>query len=184
MPRSLTTCSHSLLLAVAALLALAGCDGPEDENVVTGTTTSADSVQIHYATGGEGPAVVLIHCWGGDQSFYRETARDLRADYTVVTLDLAGHGASGQQRDEYTMNAFAHDVLAVMDTAGVRQTVLVGHSMGGLVAMETARLAPDRVRGIVGIDNLHRVEHGYTRQDIYHLVAPMRVKFEIGRAHV
>jgi len=82
----------------------------------------------------------------------------LSARHRVVTLDLAGHGESGRERDQWTMAAFGHDMEAVVDAVGAKQVVLVGHSMGGPVVLEATRRMPERVKGIVPIDTLLDVE--------------------------
>jgi len=185
----LTGRSLLVLGTVSLLLVVAACGGGDRDDAVQGAavirnaaTLSPDGVAIQYATGGHGPAVVLIHCWCGSSALWGETAAELVRDYTVVMLDLAGHGRSGRERRDYTMTAFAGDVLAAMDAAGVRAAVLVGHSMGGPVALEVARLAPDRVLGIVGIDNLEVVESPWTEEQYEEFLAPLRADFPTAAA--
>lgn len=72
------------------------------------------------------------------------------AKHRVVTLDLAGHGHSGLARTRYTMKAFGEDVQAVTQAVGGRRVILIGHSMGGSVIAEAARLLPGRVIGLIG----------------------------------
>jgi len=124
-----------------------------------GTVTSADGVRIHYETTGRGrPAVVLVHCWTCDSSFWRDQVGRLAKRRQVVTLDLAGHGRSGRARKDYTMEAFGEDVKAVADALKLDRMILVGHSMGGPVILEAARLLGDRVVGLVPVDTLLDVE--------------------------
>jgi pimeloyl-ACP methyl ester carboxylesterase len=73
--------------------------------------------------------------------------------YTAVALDLAGHGESASDRDTWTMEAFGEDVACVLDALDVKAAVLVGHSMGGPVAVEAALSRPNRVIGVVGADS-------------------------------
>jgi len=171
----LTAAPVVIALLAAALLAVAGCQDGAAPRV--GSTTSADGTSIAYTVAGEGPDVVLVHCWLGDQSFYAETLADLARDHRVVALDLAGHGRSGKDRTDYTMAAFARDVLAVMDAERIGRAVIVGHSMGGTVALALAEAAPGRVDGIVGIDNLHQVDRGITDEQLAQFMAPMREDF-------
>ena len=69
----------------------------------------------------------------------------------VVTLDLLGHGRSDRPEDprEYSMTAFAEQVLALLDHLGAEQAVVGGTSLGANVGLEVADLAPDRVRGLI-----------------------------------
>jgi pimeloyl-ACP methyl ester carboxylesterase len=75
----------------------------------------------------------------------------------VVTIDLAGHGESGLGREVLSMTAFGRDVVAVVEKLALEQIVLVGHSMGGPVVVEAARLLGDRVMVVVGADTFNDV---------------------------
>lgn len=132
----------------------------QDEPLATrGVVPSADGVPIAYTSRGEsGSAIVLIHCGFCDSTFWDSTVRSLLKKYRVVTLDLAGHGRSGQQRLSWTVTAFGEDVRAVAEALDLRDVVLIGHSVGGPVALEAARLMPQRVRGIIAVDTLHDAE--------------------------
>jgi pimeloyl-ACP methyl ester carboxylesterase len=82
----------------------------------------------------------------------------LRDRYRVVTLDLAGHGDSGADRNDWSMRAFGEDVRRVVDAVDPRAPlVLVGHSMGGPVAIEAARQLGQRVRAVIGVDTFSTV---------------------------
>lgn len=120
------------------------------------TTTSSDGVLIRYEAVGDGePAVVLVHGWSCDRSYWTAQVPALAQDHEVVTVDLAGHGESGADREEWTMANFGEDVAAVVRALDLERVVLVGHSMGGPVAVEAARRLGDRVVGIVGVDSFH-----------------------------
>jgi pimeloyl-ACP methyl ester carboxylesterase len=67
---------------------------------------------------------------------------------------LAGHGNSGFDRKVYTTEAFGQDVAAVLRKLDVKKAVLVGHSMGGEIILYAAKIAPERVIGLVGVDTL------------------------------
>lgn len=173
---------------VGAVLVLTGCRGnsagdgsARTQSAVgtrSGTVASADGVPIHYAPSGDGDvAVVLVHCWTCNSSFWDHTVPVLSHDYRVVTLDLAGHGESGSERTDYTMLAFGHDVAAVVQSLDLHRVILVGHSMGGAVVLEAARLLGDRVVGIIGIDTLHRLDAPPTTEQIERFMAPMRADF-------
>lgn len=124
-----------------------------------GTVVASDGVEIAYTIRGQGePALVFIHGWLCDQSFWSEQVEVFAAGHTVVTLDLAGVGGSGAERSEWTLEAFGGDVHAVLEDLGLDSVILIGHSMGGPVALEAARLLPDAVVGIVGVDTFHNAE--------------------------
>jgi pimeloyl-ACP methyl ester carboxylesterase len=144
-----------------------------------GTAASADGVRIHYETAGKGrPAVVLVHCWTCDSSFWRDEVARLAKSRQVVTLDLAGHGRSARTRRDYTMEAFGEDVKAVADALKLDRMVLVGHSMGGAVILEAAKRLGGRVVGLVPIDTLLDVEQPSDPQETDAVMAKMRADYK------
>ena len=72
-------------------------------------------------------------------------------------MDLAGHGNSSFNREEYTMVAFAEDIKAVIEKEQLESVILVGHSMAVGVIAEAAKLMPKRVKGIIGVDTSQNV---------------------------
>ena len=122
-------------------------------------TDSADGVHIEYRVRGAGvPLVVLVHGWSCDSNYWRAQLPALTPRYTVLTVDLAGHGASGSNRSDWSMQNFGADVAAAVrahwsqHADAPRKVVLVGHSMGGLVVIETARQLGAAVSGVIGVD--------------------------------
>ena len=95
----------------------------------------------------------------------------------VVTLDLAGHGESGGQRRDWTIRAFGEDVRAVVEHLGLRRVILIGHSMGGDVVLEAARLMADRVVGLIPVDTLQNVEQRMPPAEIAAYVARLRADY-------
>ena len=147
-----------------------------------GVTASADEVAISYNVYGQGqPTLVFVHGWSCDSRYWREQVPFFAGQYRVVTLDLAGHGHSGVGRAEYTMQAFGQDVKAVVKALQAEKVILIGHSMGGGIIAEAARLMPQRVIGLIGIDTLQNVEHPLTVEEMQQMVAPFERDF---KAHV
>ena len=154
---------------VAASAALAGTPG---------VVPSVDGTPIAYEVHGGGePTVILVHGWSCDARYWREQLAHFAARHRVVTVDLAGHGHSGVGRKEYTMRAFGEDVRAVADVVGGDQLILVGHSMGGLVIAEAARLLPGRVLGLIGVDSLQDLDFPVTEERAAEIVAPLEADF-------
>ena len=145
----------------------------------SGTVRSPDGVRIHYDTAGKGrPALLLVHCWTCDSSFWKDQGARLARNRQVVTLDLAGHGRSGLTRKDYTMEAFGRDVKAVADELKLDRMVLVGHSMGGAVILEAAKLLGGRVVGLVPIDTLVDVEQSSDPKETDAVMAKMQADYE------
>jgi pimeloyl-ACP methyl ester carboxylesterase len=119
---------------------------------------SADGVHIEYHVYGHGdPAVILIHGWSCDGNYWSAQLADLKAKYTTVTVDLAGHGASGRNRTDWSAGNFGEDVAAVARQLPNGKIILVGHSMGAPVALEATRRIGDRVIGIIAVDSLKTI---------------------------
>ncbi|HEY6066296.1 MAG TPA: alpha/beta hydrolase [Thermoanaerobaculia bacterium] len=128
--------------------------------LVSAVVRSGDAVPIHYTADGKGePALVFVHCWTCDRRFWDAQMAFFSRDHRVVAMDLAGHGESGGNREDWTIEAFGDDVRAVVDALGLRRVVLVGSSMGGLVSLEAARRLGSRVVGIVPVDSLLDFEY-------------------------
>ncbi len=146
------------------------------------STPSSDGVPIHYAVTGEGapalPAVVLVHCWGCSMKTWENQVPALAAHYRVVTLDLAGHGASGKDRKEWTVAAFADDVRAVVEALGLKRVILVGHSMAGPIVLEAYQRMPDRVAGLVVVDTLLDVDKEMSAGERAQFFGKMRADFK------
>ena len=129
------------VLVLAVGICLASCrEVPEQPTEwLTGSVESGDGVLISYQMAGEGPvSVVFVHGWSCDRSYWKEQLDHFAQVHRVVAIDLAGHGDSGLNRDDWTLPAFGQDVAAVINGLGLERIVLVGHSMGGLVAGEYA----------------------------------------------
>ena len=120
--------------------------------------TTPDGVHIEYRVRGSGePTIVLVHGWSCDANYWREQVGPLSERYRVITLDLAGHGASGRNRRDWSMRNFGTDVATVVNAVlwpnkANQQVILVGHSMGGPVVIEAARQLPEVTLAVIGVD--------------------------------
>jgi pimeloyl-ACP methyl ester carboxylesterase len=140
---------------------------------------SPDNVHIEYRVYGRGdPAVVLVHGWACDANYWHAQIEPLAARYTVVAVNLAGHGASGSNRTDWSISHYAQDVAAVAGEIPNAQLVLVGHSMGGDVALAATPLIGSRVIGVVAVEALRTVGLPPLKaREIEQRVAPFRSDF-------
>ena len=169
---SLVSCLMLLILTVGVIQAQT-----EWPHVVF----SKDGTPISYEIYGSGePTLVFVHGWSCDARYWRAQLPHFSKSHRVVTLDLAGHGHSGTTRSQYTMSAFGEDVRAVTEATGSRSVILIGHSMGGSVIAEAARLMPNRVVGLIGIDTLENIEYPMTREELKKMMAPLEKDFRTG----
>ena len=119
-----------------------------------------DGVPIHYSVQGKGePALVFVHCWSCDRHLWDNQGPVFAKNHQVVTIDLPGHGESGQERKNWSVESFADDVNTVVTKLNLKRVVLIGSSMGGPIALEATRRMPSRVVGVVPVDTLHNVEN-------------------------
>jgi 3-oxoadipate enol-lactonase len=106
---------------------------------------------VVYQEIGNGPAVVLVHGFGLDMRMWDPQVEHLAASFRVVRYDCRGFGASGPL-DPAVPYTHAGDLVALLDYLGIGDAVLVGLSFGGRVALQSALLAPARVRGLALLD--------------------------------
>jgi pimeloyl-ACP methyl ester carboxylesterase len=186
--------SWVVISAMLAALSMAGChkantppspttDSPAAQpSHVDGLPQLAltpDSVHIDYRVWGQGePAIVLIHGWACDWNYWKAQVEALKSRYTVVAVNLAGHGASEKNRSDWSIGNYGEDVATVVRQLPNRQIILVGHSMGGDVALEATRRIGDRVIGIIAVDSLKSIGLPPMRpREIERQLAPFRANF-------
>jgi|SRR5580700_3508824 pimeloyl-ACP methyl ester carboxylesterase len=152
---------------------------PADPGEGPRITLSPDNVHIEYHLYGHGdPAIVLVHGWASDANYWNAQLPLLKASYTVVAVNLAGHGASGSNRSDWSIANYAHDVVAVARDIPNSQLILVGHSMGAAVALTATPLLGTRVIGVIAVDALRSVgDAPLAKREIEQRVAPFAADF-------
>lgn len=103
---------------------------------------------VHYETQGSGPPVILLHGWLGSWAYWLDTMKALEGQYRTYALDFWGFGESGKPRSGYNVVDFVSLVDQFMDRMGIPSAPLVGHSMGGTVALMVAMAHPQRASKI------------------------------------
>ncbi|HET6264741.1 MAG TPA: alpha/beta hydrolase, partial [Usitatibacter sp.] len=117
------------------------------EQAVTG---AAGAIYVDDGGGKDGLPVVFLHSFAGDSSHWASQLAHLRHHRRALAIDLRGHGKSAAPRDDsYSVAAFAKDLEAVVEKLQLPRFVLVGHSLGGAVAIKYAGQHPNRVAGLV-----------------------------------
>jgi pimeloyl-ACP methyl ester carboxylesterase len=175
---------HLVSLVGFLVLLILALDHAQAEAEWPRVALSKDGTPISYEIFGTGePTLVFVHGWSCDARYWRAQVPVFSKKYRVVVLDLAGHGHSGMSRTKYTMAAFGEDVQAVTEATGSRKVILIGHSMGGSVIAEAARLVPGRVTGLIGIDTLENIEYPMTHEELRKMLAPLEKNFKKGSRH-
>jgi pimeloyl-ACP methyl ester carboxylesterase len=184
-----------LILAVVSCLGAAllvtGCSKPEAPPPPAAAANAApaegapriaiapDGVHVQYRVYGSGePTLVLIHGWSGDSNYWREQVPVFKQKHAVITIDLAGHGGSSAGRTDWSMAHFGRDVATALGAVPSQKLILIGHSMGGPVSLEAARLLKDRVIGIIGVDTFLTIgAPAPTRAQVDAIVKPFESDF-------
>ena len=152
---------------VAVLLAIIASEATAQGPNKTDSVASADGVRIAYEARGAGPlALVFVHGWSCNRSYWAGQLEPFAKQYQVVAIDLAGHGDSGTNRTNWTIPAYGADVAAVVKKLDLKKVVLIGHSMGGDVIAEAALLLPGRVVGMVFMDVYKKLGKGRTPEEV------------------
>ena len=140
---------------------------------------AADGVPIHYSVQGKGePALVFVHCWSCDRNLWENQVAEFAKKHRVVTIDLPGHGKSGQDRNNWSITSYGEDVKTVVTKLDLKRVVLIGSSMGGPISLEAARRMPDRVVGIVLVDTLHNIEQRVPAEQLNEVVKQLQADYK------
>ena len=125
--------------------------------------TKSDEYELQYRTvhgykrafvmAGKGPVLLLIHGIGDSSETWRELIPLLARDHTVIAPDLLGHGRSDKPRADYSVAGYANAMRDLLSVLGVEHATVVGHSLGGGVAMQFAYQYPDRCERLVLISS-------------------------------
>lgn len=139
-------------------------------------TRSRDGIEIHYeVSGGGDTALVFVHGWMGNVRWWDHQRDAFQDRYRVVTIDLAGHGASGA-RSVPSVQGYVDDILSVVRAVDAPRVVLVGHSMSGVY---TTLAAPDvpRLAALILIDTMKNLETIPTAEQAAPMFAAYRADF-------
>lgn len=180
---------YQITLAIVFCVLIAACSRSEEHEQgaveqrvpLSGliSVEAPDGVEIAATVHSNGqPAVVLVHGWMCDQSYWEAQVPALSEHFGVVTIDLAGHGFSGTDRQAWTIASLGEDVAAVISHLQLKNVVVIGHSMGGRVGLETARLLPGTVIGVIGVDTLHDADQEWDPEEVGGLLAGFETDFE------
>jgi pimeloyl-ACP methyl ester carboxylesterase len=105
--------------------------------------------RISIVEAGKGPVVVLVHGVAGSRHTWDAVIPRLAERFRVVALDLPGHGESEKPRGDYSLGAYATVIRDLLELLGYQRATVVGHSLGGGIAMQFAYQFPDRCERLV-----------------------------------
>jgi pimeloyl-ACP methyl ester carboxylesterase len=124
------------------------------------TITSHDGTRLHVEELGSGPCLIFSHGFSLTQDAWHYQRRDLPASFRCVFFDQRGHGRSGRpRRHDYSLDALAGDLRAVIEWTGEERVVVIAHSMAGIASLQFAHLHPEqvgaRLAGLVLVDTTY-----------------------------
>ena len=170
--------NKKVLINIILLVVFSTAVGQSTSNKRTSTVTTNDGISISYNVYGSGlTTLVFVHGWSCDKSYWREQITPFSKDYKVVTVDLAVHGESGLGRKDWTIQSFGKDVATVINELKLTKVILIGHSMGGDVIVDTALEIPERLMGLVMVDTYKKLGTGREPEQIEIFVNTFREDF-------
>jgi pimeloyl-ACP methyl ester carboxylesterase len=115
---------------------------------------------IAFSVTGKGPALVLLHGFLESKAIWKDFAETLEKEFTIVVIDLPGHGESNSLAETHPLPLMAAVVKAILDQENISQAVMAGHSMGGYVALQFAADYEEMLKGLALFHS-----HGYADSD-------------------
>lgn len=153
--------SKLLLFISAAIMMSCGEVKQKTEDTKPEATHSVsvnnNGMFISHNSYGEGDFTLLfVHGWCINQTYWSKQVEALSSDYRIVTIDLPGFGESGTNRENWSIEEYGSDIHAVIEQLKLTNVILIGHSMGGDIILESALKSAD-VIALIGIDNFKDV---------------------------
>ena len=124
-------------------------------------------VEINYYQQGQGDTTVLfLHGWCIDGTYWKNQVEYFSKNYSVYAIDLPGFGKSKAERPNWTIEEYANDVTAFIDTMNLKNIVIVGHSMAGEIMLQTALTDNSKIVEVVGVDNFKIIDVAFTPEQM------------------
>jgi len=173
------------ILSIALSATFFSCGSPGTEPKASSKEKiqiAHEGVNIAYDDMGTGDTTLLfIHGWGINKTYWSNQDSFFSKSYRVVAVDLPGFGTSGKNRKSWSVEDYGKDLTAVLTSLDLKNVVLIGHSMSGAIALETALTNPTRVIGVVGIDNFKNfgyIETDASKKETANIYKAVRANFK------
>ena len=144
-----------ILISILVFLQFS-CNNFKRDSTATAWKFKVDNqgVIIDYEDTKVGDTTLLfVHGWNIDKNYWSNQTAFFSKKYRVIVIDLPGHGKSGKNREDWTVEEYGKDLTTILTRLDLHNVILIGHSMSGAIVVESALKNPDRVIGIVGVDN-------------------------------
>jgi pimeloyl-ACP methyl ester carboxylesterase len=124
-------------------------------------------VEINYFQQGKGDTTLLfLHGWCIDGTYWKNQVDYFSKNYNVYAIDLPGFGQSKAVRTNWTIEEYANDVTAFINTMNLKNVVIIGHSMAGEIMLQIALGNNSKIVGIVGVDNFKIIDVSFTPEQM------------------
>ncbi len=156
-----------LLIAIASLSVSISKAQTQRRMTAKQITIRDKQVEINYFEQGQGNTTLLfLHGWCISGAYWKNQIEYFSKDYTVYAIDLPGFGKSRAKRTNWTIEEYADDVIAFIDTMNLKRVIIIGHSMAGEIMLQTALSNNPKIAGIVGVDNFKFIDVEFTPEQI------------------
>ncbi|WP_392565186.1 alpha/beta fold hydrolase [Utexia brackfieldae] len=140
-------------------------------------------MQLHYEIAGQGQPIILLHGLLGSFANLGVLARPLQTHYQTISVDLRNHGLSPWD-DEMNYTLMAQDLAALIESLSLEHVTLIGHSMGGKVAMKLADIAPKSIKQLFVLDIAPITYQQNTHQDVFDALTEIVCQPNLERAQI
>jgi pimeloyl-ACP methyl ester carboxylesterase len=147
------------LIVIASLLSSVSKTQTPRSMTAKQITIRDKKVEINYYQEGHGnTTLIFLHGWCNDGMYWENQIDYFSKAYNVFAIDLPGCGKSKAERTNWTIEEYANDLTAFIDTMNLKNVVIVGHSMAGEIMLQTALTNNPKIIGIVGVDNFKSID--------------------------
>lgn len=156
-----------LLTVIAVMTIISGNSQTNSEMTEKKIKIRNNQVEISYYQQGKGDTTLLfLHGWCINKTYWEKQLQYFSDEYNTVAVDIAGFGKSTANRQNWTIEEYANDVNAFIDSLQLKNVVLVGHSMSGEIMIQTAALNNPNIVGLIGVDNFKVLDVEYTPEQM------------------
>ncbi len=156
-----------LLIVIASLSGSVSKSQTQKSMTAKQITIRDKQVEINYFQQGKGDTTLLfLHGWCIDGTYWKNQVDYFSKNCNVYAIDLPGFGKSKAERTNWTIEEYANDVTAFIDTMNLKNVVIIGHSMAGEIMLQTALSNNSKIVGIVGVDNFKFIDVSFTPEQM------------------
>jgi pimeloyl-ACP methyl ester carboxylesterase len=156
-----------LLIVIVSLLTNVSKAQTQKSLTAKQVTIRHKQVEINYFQQGQGDTTLLfLHGWCIDGTYWKNQVEYFSKNYNVYAIDLPGFGKSKAERTNWTIDEYANDVTAFIDTMNLKNIVIIGHSIAGEIMLQLALTNNQEIIGVLGVDNFKIIDVVFTPEQM------------------